>query len=72
MYFQRLANNKLARIPISCRGEVLLMRRFNMEASELDGVFKKGLTGGFADKVLDTLPIRKASASMAREGLLFI
>jgi hypothetical protein len=54
MYFQRLTNNKLARIPISRRGEVLLMCRFNMEASELDGVFKEGLTGGFTDKVLDT------------------
>jgi hypothetical protein len=28
------------------------MRRFDMEASELDGVSK----GGFADKVLDTPP----------------
>jgi hypothetical protein len=43
-----------------------------MEASELDGVFKGGLTGDFADKVLDSLPIRKASASMAREGLLIV
>jgi hypothetical protein len=68
----RLANNKLFRIPISRRGEVLLMRRFDMEASELDGVFKAGLTGDFADKVLDSLPIRKASASMAREGLLIV
>jgi hypothetical protein len=58
----RLANNKLARILISRRGEVL----------ELDGVFKAGLTCVFADKVLDTLPIRKASASMAREGLLIV
>jgi hypothetical protein len=32
------------------------MRRFDMEASELDGVFKADLTCGFADKVLDTLP----------------
>jgi hypothetical protein len=48
------------------------MRRFNMEASELDGVFKADLTGGFADKVLDSLPIRKASASMAQEGLLIV
>jgi hypothetical protein len=48
------------------------MRRFDMEASELDGVFKAGLTGGFTDKVLDSLPIRKASTSMAREGLLIV
>jgi hypothetical protein len=68
----RLTNNKLARIPISLRGEVLLMRRFDMEASELDGVFKAGLTGGFAEKILDSLPIRKASTSMAREGLLIV
>jgi hypothetical protein len=34
----RLTNNKLARILISRRGEVLLMRRFDMETSELDGV----------------------------------
>jgi hypothetical protein len=44
------------------------MRRFDMEASELDGVSK----GGFADKVLDTPPIRKACANMAREGLLIV
>jgi hypothetical protein len=43
-----------------------------MEVSELDGVFKAGLTGGFADKVLDSLPIWKASPSMAREGLLTV
>jgi hypothetical protein len=64
---------KLAKIQISRRGEVLLMRRFDMEASELDSVFKASLTGGFADKVLDTLPIRRASASEARrEGLLIV
>jgi hypothetical protein len=43
-----------------------------MEASELDGVFKADLTCGFADKVLDTLPIRRASASKAREGLVIV
>jgi hypothetical protein len=32
----RLANSKLAKILITRRGEVLLMRCFNMEASELD------------------------------------
>jgi hypothetical protein len=66
----RLANNKLAQIPISRRGEVLLMRRFDTVASDLDGVFKAGLTSGFADKVLDTFPMWRASASTAREGLL--
>jgi hypothetical protein len=48
------------------------MRRFDMEASELGGVFKAGLTGGFTDKVLDSLPIRKANTNMAREGLLIV
>jgi hypothetical protein len=48
------------------------MRRFDMEASELDGVFKADLTGGFTDKVLNSLPIRKASNNLAREGLLIV
>jgi hypothetical protein len=48
------------------------MRRFDMEASELNGVFKADLTGGFADKVLDSLPIWKASASMAREACVSV
>jgi hypothetical protein len=43
-----------------------------MEASELDGAFKARLTGGFADKVLDSLPIQKVSTSLAREGLLIV
>jgi hypothetical protein len=30
-------NNKIVGIPISRRGEVLLIRRFDMEASKLDG-----------------------------------
>jgi hypothetical protein len=46
------------------------MRCFNTEASDLDGVFKAGLTGGFADKVLDSFPMRRAST--AREGLLIV
>jgi hypothetical protein len=43
-----------------------------MEASELDGVFNTGLRGGFADKVLDTIPMRRASTRKAREGLLIV
>jgi hypothetical protein len=78
----RLANNKLAKIPITHHGEVLLMgrfdmeasdlnevlltRRFDMEASDLNGAFSSGLSGGLIDKVLDTFPSRKASASEAR------
>jgi hypothetical protein len=46
------------------------MRRFDTVASDLDGVFKAGLTSGFADKVLDTFSMRRASASTARAGLL--
>jgi hypothetical protein len=48
------------------------MRHFNMEESELDGAFKLGLTGGFIDKVLDSLPIWKASTSMTPDGLLIV
>jgi hypothetical protein len=62
----RLANNKLAKIPITRHGEVLLMRRFDMEASDLNGAFSSGLSGGLIDKVLDTFPSLKASASEAR------
>jgi hypothetical protein len=48
------------------------MRRFDMEAGELDGVFKGGLSGGYVDKVLDTFPLRKAIASKAREGVVIV
>jgi hypothetical protein len=48
-----LANTELARIPVARCGKVLLMRRLDMEAGELDRVFKGGWSGGYADKVLD-------------------
>jgi hypothetical protein len=48
------------------------MRRLDMEAGELDGVFKAGLSGGYAGKVLDAFPMRKANASKAGEGLLLL
>jgi hypothetical protein len=68
----RLANNKLARITISCHGEVLLVRCFDMTSSALSGAFSSGLSGGLADKVLDAFPSRKANASKAREEVLII
>jgi hypothetical protein len=68
----RLANNKLAKIPIVSRGEVLLMHRFNMEASDLNNAFSSGVLGGLADMVLDTFPSQKASASKAREEVLIV
>jgi hypothetical protein len=36
------------------------MCRFDMEAGELDEVFKAYLSGGYADKVLDTFPLWNA------------
>jgi hypothetical protein len=48
------------------------MRRFNMAACELDGVFKAGLSGGYADKVLDTFPLRKTSASTTQKRVLTV
>jgi hypothetical protein len=36
----RLANNKLAKILIARCGEVLLMRRFDIEASDLNSAFR--------------------------------
>jgi hypothetical protein len=60
----KLASSKLAKITIACRGEVLLMRHFDMEAGELDGVFKSGLSGGYANKLLDACPLPKANARM--------
>jgi hypothetical protein len=68
----RLANSKLAKIPTTRRGEVLLMRRFNMDAGELDRVFKGALLAGDADKVLDAFPMRKANTRKTREGLLIV
>lgn len=55
---------------ITC--EVLLMLRFDMEASELNGVFEAGLSDSYVHKVLDTFPLRKINASKAREGLLIV
>jgi hypothetical protein len=55
----RLASSKLAKIPIARCGEVLLMRRFDMEPGELDGVFKGCLSSGYADKVLGAFPLQK-------------
>jgi hypothetical protein len=66
----RLANNKLVKILIAHRGEVLLMYRSNMEAGELSIVFNAGLSGGYTDKVLDVFPLRKANAIIVREGVL--
>jgi hypothetical protein len=68
----RLANNKLAAIPITRRGEVLLMHRFDMAAGELDAVFKVGLSGGYTDNVPDVFPLRKVSASTTRKGVLIV
>jgi hypothetical protein len=68
----RLANNKLVKISIACRCKVLLVCRFDTEGGELDGVFKAGLSSGFADKVLDVVPLWKANVSKAREGRLIV
>jgi hypothetical protein len=46
--------------------------RFDTEGGELDGVFKAGLSSGFADKVLDVVPLWKANVSKAREGRLIV
>jgi hypothetical protein len=54
------------------RGEVLIMCRFDMEASDLNGAFTSGLSSGLADKVLDAFPSLKASASNAREEVLIV
>jgi hypothetical protein len=62
----RLANNKLAKIPIARRG-VLCMCHFDMEASDLNRAFK-----GLADKVLSAFPLRKANVSKAREEVLIV
>jgi hypothetical protein len=43
-----------------------------MSAGEFDDVFKAGLTGGYADKVLDAFALRKASASTTQKGVLTI
>jgi hypothetical protein len=68
----RLANSKLAKIPVARCGEILLMRRLDMGSSELDGTFRASLSGDFADKVLDSFPLRKANANKARVELLSI
>jgi hypothetical protein len=48
------------------------MRRFDMEASDLNSAFSSGLSGGLIDKVLDAFPSHKASASKAREEVLIV
>jgi hypothetical protein len=67
----RLANRKLAKIPIAHHGEILLMRRFaaNGEATrDLNGVFNTKVTRGNVDVVLDMFPsLKKCPASVKRE-----
>ncbi|CAL5095579.1 unnamed protein product [Urochloa decumbens] len=68
----RLANNKLAKIPAARRGEVLLMRRFDIEPSDnasgalarrnLDTVFHDGVSCGHAGNVKSMFPERKYAA----------
>jgi hypothetical protein len=60
-------------IPMTHRGEVLLMRRFELAAtaeamSGLNGVFNPGVSRGNTDVVLDMFPSRKkAPSSLKRE-----
>jgi hypothetical protein len=41
------SSSSACKIPIACRGKGLLMRRFDIEAGELDEVFKVVLSGGY-------------------------
>jgi len=69
---KRLANNKLSRVPVARRGEVLLMRRLDIlddsalvsEAARrnLSTVFHDGLLRGHADAINGAFPPRKAAA----------
>ena len=68
----RLANNKLSRVPVARRGEVLLMRRLDIlddsapvsEAARrnLSTVFHDGLLRGHVDAINGAFPPRKAAA----------
>jgi hypothetical protein len=43
-----------------------------MGSSELDRTFRASLSGVFADKVLDSFPLRKANANKAQVELLSV
>jgi hypothetical protein len=70
-----LANKKLALIPTARRGEVLLMRRFELVAnceatSGLNGVFNPGVSRENADVVLNMFPLRKKAPSRRQVGVI--
>ncbi|CAL4906951.1 unnamed protein product [Urochloa decumbens] len=74
----RLANDKLAKIPAARRGEVLLMRRFELDPSsktagangDLNGVFQDVVSCGHADKMKDMFPFRKANMGRRSLGVI--
>lgn len=74
----RLANSKLAKIPTARRGEVLLMRRFEIDpadqaphaADALNGVFHSGVPCGHADKAKDMFPLRRANMGSSPGGII--
>jgi hypothetical protein len=68
-----LENNKLAMILTARRGEVLLMRRFELAAnseatSGFNGVFNPGVSCGNDDVVLDMFPMRKSRPTSVKRG----
>nr|CAB3450262.1 unnamed protein product [Digitaria exilis] len=74
----RLANSKLAKIPVARRGEVLLMRRFDLATAEqggqatgtVDCVFDNGVPRGHAEKVMDMFPLRRADMGLLSEAVV--
>jgi hypothetical protein len=62
-------------IPTARRGEVLLMRRFELAAngeatSGLNGVFNPGVSRGNGNVVLDMFPMRKNAPNRCQEGVI--
>lgn len=55
--------SKLAKVPVSRRGEVLLMRRLDLTTDNYNNAFTAGLTQDHASKLQGTYPARKLASS---------